>query len=452
MSNTENRVNTIQDFLGLQNVQDFADHPLQFMLDLAQTQGDIATYKFGPMYQVYLVSNADYIREILVKQWEKTVKWERMANAARFAADYNLAILEGDIWKKHRKLLTPAFHTQRIQDYITLMRNHAQQMLNRWEDGATYDMTTEMATSTMGIIGEILFDIPDIEKDAAELSKSLDVLIWQIVNDSKALIPLPKWIPTEEHRREREARDTFMAYVDHLIAGRRAEGNDHGDVLSALLLARDADTGEALSNDEVRDELYAFFVAGYETTSLLVTWALYMLAKHPEIQTAMQAEADAVLSESLPTLENLAELELTDRVMKETLRLYPPAWSLFVRDVVEDIVFDDGVKIPKGGVLYISPYLQHHLPQYWDDPTIFDPSRFEGDWKAQRPAYAFMPFGGGARVCIGSHMAEMEAKVLLSTIAKHYTIELANPDEPVHTDAGFTLRPYPEMRLRVRAR
>jgi cytochrome P450 len=182
-----------------------------------------------------------------------------------------------------------------------------------------------------------------------------------------------------------------------------------------------------------------------------VTWALYALSKQPEYQIEIHREVMAVMPDNVPTFETLDKLEFTDRVLKETLRVYPPAWSLFLRDVLEDIPLGDRV-IPKGGIIYISPYVQHHLPKYWDHPDDFAPSRFEGDWKDRIPNYVYMPFGGGPRICLGSHMAEMESRVILATIMKQFSVEVANPDDQVWMNASFTLRPYPNLPLRVRKR
>ena len=435
-------------FLGLGNVLDFQNDPIAFLKNLTKQSDNIVNFKFGPQYDIYLVTSPDYIRDILVKQWDKTVKWERQAKISRSVAPYNLAILEGDMWKKHRKLLAPAFHTQRIHDYVSLMQKHTLKMLETWQDNGVLDMLDMMTNVTMGIIGEILFDIPDIENDAAELSEALKVLLEQFMIEGAALIPAPNWIPTPRNLREKAAKETMLRYLDDHIVKRRAEGVDHGDVLSALLFAEDAETGERLTNEMVRDELYAFFVAGHETTAILLTWALYMLAKYPQYQQQLQVEVDSSVAGHSPTMDELHQLGLTNRIIQETLRMYPPAWSLFLRTVQEPFDLDD-VTIPEGAILYISPYVVHYDPKWWDSPEQFNPSRFEGDWKADKPAYAFMPFGGGARVCIGSHMAEMEAAVILATIAKHYNIEMIAPNQEIELDPGFTLHPKGGMPLRL---
>ncbi len=440
-------------FLGLQNFGKFRGDPFGFLLERVEEQGDVAFFRLGPMIDMYLVSNPDYIRELLVKHWETTVKWSRMANAIASVAPYVLSNLESNIWRKHRKLLTPAFHTQRIQAYLELMQRHADRMVGTWSNGQVHDMVESMTEATMGIIGEILFDIPDIEQEASELSQALDVLLEQIVIDSGALFILPKWLPTERHKREREAREHFVTYLDLLIQQRRAEGVDHGDVLSSLIDAKDAETGEMLTDDMIRGELYGLFLAGHETTSIWVTWALYALAKYPEYQILLHREIVDVIGDGDITMDTLGQLPVMNKILNETLRMFPPAWSLLFREAAADIPLGDGkVVIPKGGVIYISPYVQHHLPQYWDDPHVFDPSRFDNGWKDRIPNYAYMPFSGGPRVCLGSHMADMEAKVLLATIIKDYSVEIADPEHDFWMNAGFTLRPYPNMPLRVRRR
>lgn len=410
-------------------------------MGLAESQGGIAYFKFGPIANFYLVTDLEYIRQILVKQWTKTIKWERLTKASNRVAEFNLVFLEGEVWRSQRKLLTPAFHTERVQDYLNLMKTHTVKLTHRWEADQVYDIKHEMTGLTMGIIGEILFGIQDIEREAAPLSQAIDTLLSQFVMDAGSLIVMPKWLPSARNKHERQAKQTIVSYLHDVIQSRRTENIDHGDVLSALLFAKDAETGASLTGEQIGDELYSLFVAGHETTALWVSWALYLLAKHPETQTQLHHE---IISSS-------GDMPLLDRVLKETLRMYPPAWSLFMRRVVEDIQLATHT-IPKGGVIYISPYIQHHLPQFWENPDKFDPSRFEGDWKAKYPAYTYMPFGGGPRVCIGSYLAEIEAKVILQIILTHYEVLLVDPGQSVQMDGGFTLRPYPGLNLRVQER
>ncbi|MCB9455138.1 MAG: cytochrome P450 [Anaerolineaceae bacterium] len=410
-------------------------------MGLAESQGGIAYFKFGPIADLYLVTEPEYIREILVKQWMKTIKWERLTQASNRVTKFNIVFLEGEIWRSQRKLLTPAFHTERVQGYINMMKAHTTKLMQRWKTNHVYDIRQEMTALTMGIIGEILFGIQDIEREATPLSQAVDTLLSQFIMDAASLIVLPKWLPLERNKRERLAKETLISYLQDIIKIRRISETDHGDELSALLFATDAETGETLTDKQIGDELYSLFVAGHETTALWVSWALYMLAKQPEVQTQLHRE---IISSS-------GDKSLLDRVLKETLRMYPPAWSLFMRRVVEEIQLGTHI-IPKGGVIYISPYIQRHLPQFWNNPDKFEPSRFEGDWKEKYPPYTYMPFGGGARVCLGANLAELEAKVILQIILTYYQVVLLDQNQSVQMDGGFTLRPYPGLDLRVRER
>lgn len=438
-------------FLGLGNLSRFTSNPFPFLLEQAAVQGGIARFRLGTLGRFYLVTDPEYIREILVKQWGKTVKWERLSRASGRVAAFNIVFLEGDVWKSQRKLLTPAFHTERVQDYLNLMHRHTLQMLDDWQSGGIYDIKQMMTAVTMGIISEILFDIQDIQRDVAAFGEAIDVLITQFVAEVSSLVVLPQWLPLKRHQQGKAAREFIISYLTELTRQRRKENTDHGDVLSALLLARDAQTGESLTDEQIRDELYSLFVAGHETTSLWLSWTLYMLAKHPDVQQRLAEEIASSAGDAAPSVKHLNETSLLDRVLKETLRMYPPAWSLFMRRVVEDIQLN-GQVIPKGGIVYISPWVQHHLPQYWEEPDAFNPERFAGDWKTERPAYSFMPFGGGARVCLGAYLAEVEAKVILQTIIRHYAVSLTETQQEVFMDGGFTLRPYPGLQLRVQRR
>lgn len=436
---------------GLKNVFDFQKDPLHFLTQAAHDYDDIIHFSFGPQYQIYLLTHPDYIREVLVKQWSKTSKWEHQSRVSRKVAPSMITIIEGEQWKQHRRLMAPAFHTQRIKEYMELMVRHTQQLVDQWQDGAVYDMHTEMTKVTMGIIGEILFDIKDIERDAAELSEALKVLLDMFMYESTSVMPVPDWVPTPRNLRENKAIEIATSYLMNIIKARRAEGVDHGDVTSALLHAVDEDDGSTLSDEQVRDELYGLFVAGHETTAILMTWALYMVAQHEDIQQQLHHEISEIMQQGAPSLDDLEAMTLTDRVLQETLRLYPPAWSMFLRTVDEPIELGEQT-IPAGGVIYISPYVVHHDARWWDNPQQFDPARFEGDWKARVPGYAFMPFGGGPRVCIGSHMAEMEAELILATIVKNFQMELTTPEHEVQPNPRFTLQPQGGMPLRVRKR
>jgi len=434
---------------GIGNALDFQKDPLGFLMHAVhEFPEDIVHWKFGPLYDTYLLVHPDYIHELLVKQWRSTIKWQRFTNIVGKTGPKNLVIVEGDEWKQFRKMSTPAFHTQRIKHYIDLMVEHTERLISTWEDGETYEMIEQMTEVTMGIIGEILFDIPDIEEDAAELAEALMVILDMFMLEVTAIMPVPDWVPTPRNLKENRAMKYVDDYLMNIISERRASGEDRGDVLSALLQVVDEDDGSGFSDREVRDILLGLFTAGHETTMKWLAWTMYLLAKHPAIQEQLYEEVSDVMAGDTPDLDDLDTMTLTDRVLQESLRLYPPAWSLFMREATEDMQLG-GHTFPKGSIFYISPWVVHHDPRWWNNPQTFDPSRFEGDWKKEHPSYSYLPFGGGPRVCIGGHLADMEAEVILATIVKNFKIELSEPNQVVEPEARFTIHPEGGMHLKV---
>ncbi|MEO0564352.1 MAG: cytochrome P450, partial [Chloroflexota bacterium] len=338
------------------------------------------------------------------------------------------------------------------KEYIDLMIDHTEHMLDRWQDGEVYNMNEEMTTVTMGVIGEVLFGIKDIEKDASELAEALDVILDNFMAEVIAIMPVPEWVPTPRNLKQHQAIAYAHEYVDEIIKQRRERDIDTGDVLSGLMFAEDEETGDTLTNEQIRDMLLSLFIAGHDSTARLMTWALYNLARHPDNQGKLYDDVAAVMTKNDPSLEDLAKMTYTDQVLQETMRLHPPFWSLFTRRVLEPITLGE-VTIPKGALIYISPYAVHRDERWWPDPQTFDPERFAPGWKDRVPSYAFMPFGGGPRVCVASHMAEMEAEVILATIVKRFKIELPTPDTVVEPMALFSLHPEGgQMPLRIVAR
>ncbi|MEL6405669.1 MAG: cytochrome P450 [Chloroflexota bacterium] len=439
--------------LNIQLAREFQQDPLEFLSRVAREYpSDIIHWKFGPTYDMHLLVNPELIRELIVKQWKSIKKWERMAKvSAKIAGPSNLLIAEGDDWKKTRKMTAPAFHTQRIKEYIDMMVAHTQKTIAMWQDGDTIDIDEAMTTAAMGVIGEILFDIKNIEEDATEFADALKVLLDMFILETTSIMPLPDWVPSPRNLREDAAMKYANKFILNIVKERRASGEDRGDVMSALLQVVDEDDGDGFTDTEVMEQLYILFTAGYETTAALLTWTLYLLAKHPDVQQRLYDEVSNTLQGDSPTLEELEAMSYTDSVLKESMRIYPPVWSLFVREAVEEVTVGEHT-FPAGSLFFVSPWVTHHDPNYWESPQIFDPHRFEGDWKDQRPTYSYMPFGGGPRVCIGSHLAEMEAEVILATLVKKFSFELATLNDNVEIHTTVSIRPKDGMRLKIRVR
>ncbi len=423
-------------FLGVMREYSRADR-LEYLTDLRNAFGDIVRARFGP-FPVYMLYHPDDVHEVLVKQASKFYKTRLTKVIFNRFLGSGLIVSDGDFWKRQRKLAQPAFHARRIESYAQTMVEYTQRMLNGWQDGQTHDVDQEMMKLTMGIVAKSLFDA-DVSGDADEIGRAMTV-IQQIANQqfNSVIPPLPEWIPTRQNRRERQAVEALDRVIARIISERRASGEDKGDLLSMLLLAED-ENGERMTDSQVRDEAMTLFLAGHETTSNALTWTWYLLSQRPEAEAKLHDELTVVLGERAPALNDLAQLRYTEMVVKESMRLYPPAWGLS-RQPIEDVEIG-GYTLEKGNPVFIMPYVQHRDPRWFDEPARFLPERWEEDFEERLPKYAYMPFGGGPRVCIGNSFAMMEARLLLATIAQHFRLSLK---------PGYKVEPEPMITLRVK--
>ncbi|MBZ0291888.1 MAG: cytochrome P450, partial [Anaerolineae bacterium] len=257
------------------------------------------------------------------------------------------------------------------------------------------------------------------------------------------------WVPTPANRRRANAVAVIDSKVQSMINQRRATGEDKGDLLSMLLLSENEEDGTRMNDKQVRDEAMTLFLAGHETTANALSWALYLIAQHPEVEAKLIEEVDRVLGRRAATVSDLRQLTYTDMVIKEAMRLYPPAW-IFTRMALED--FELGMyTIPKGSIILMSPYAMHRHPDYWEHPTEFQPERFHAGWENEVPKYAYVPFGGGPRICIGNSFATMEANLVLATIMQHSTLSLV-PNRTTTPEPLITLRPNPGIDMQIKLR
>jgi cytochrome P450 len=360
---------------------------------------------------------------------------------------------EGDFHKKQRKLAQPVFHRQRIQSYAETMVAYTNQVVGNWRDGESHQICDEMMSLTMFIVAKTLFDA-DMDDMAGEVET-----IGQAIEDLQAIsnaeyrtfIILPEWVPTRNNRLRKKGRAVMYGIIDRLIAERRATAvngriADTGDLLSMLLLAQDED-GRTMSDNQVRDELVTLFAAGHETTSNALAWSWYLLSQHPDVEARLHQEVDEVLNGRLPTLQDLPQLPYTEMVLKEAMRLYPPAWTLNTRQAVEDTAVGDYL-IPKDRLIFVSPYVMHRRPEFFPDPERFDPERFTPENEKELPRYAYVPFGAGPRVCIGNSFAMMEAHLILATIAQRFRLAL-DPNQEIELNPLITLSPKYGLKMRV---
>ena len=433
------------DFFG-GNLISFRRDVLAFSMNNLHNYGDLVPLKFFN-FDAYQVNHPDLIGEILTKRYRA---WRKSFVYKFILADYigdGLLISDGDFWRKQRKLMQPAFHTQRIQAYADTMVDYTQQLLDEWQGGETRDVSHEMMQLTLWIVGKTLFDT-DLRGASSLIEPALDDLLHDVSSESRAVIRLPRWIPTPLRMRKKRVNQQLDEVVKPLIEERRRTGKDTGDLLSMLVLSKD-ENGEGMSDQQVRDEAVTLVLAGHETTANALTWTFYLLSQHPEIEEKLLDELDNVLDGRTPSLEDIRKLSYTDMVLKESMRLYPPAWNIG-RMPHEDTELA-GIPIKQYSPMFIPIYAVHRDERWYPEPEKFNPERWTAESEAKLPKYAYMPFGGGPRICIGNAFAMMEAVLILSSIVQKYRLRLV-PNHPVVPEATVTLRPKYGMKMTIEKR
>ena len=324
---------------------DLARSPLRFYRQLS-SHGPITCYRFGRI-PVYLINHPDYVQEVLVGQ--RDTIWKEPNDMKRLGRFLGTGLLtsEGQYHRRQRRLVQPAFHSGRIQHYADAMVDLTSRTLDQWHAGEVRDIDTEMSRLTMSIVGKTLFGAEVDDATMARVTGALDVLQRASADILQILLPIPEWLPWPAHARVRHAAAELDAAILPIIAARRAAGTDSGDLLSMLLLAQDEENGDGMTDREVRDEAVTIFLAGHETTANALTWAFYLLSQYPDTMTRLHDELDQVLGDRTPTLPDLQHLEYTNMVVKETLRLYPPAWMLGPRQALVDVEIG-GYRLPNG--------------------------------------------------------------------------------------------------------
>jgi cytochrome P450 len=398
-----------------------------------------------------LVSGITEIQHILVKNQKNYTKSRNYLGLKLVLGD-GLLTSEGEFWRRQRKLAQPAFHMQRLRGLATTMAELTGDSIARWnalpESGRTLDMHAEMMRLTFRIVGKTLFN-SDVEGDAQAIGKALTIAM-QFANDYiEQLQLIPPWLPLPKNIRFQKARQTLDALVYRIIDEHRRGQAPEGDLLGMLMSATDDGDGGGMTPKQLRDEVMTLVLAGFETTANALTWTLYLLAKHPEVAQKLEEEATRVLGDREATFEDVPRLEYTERVLQESMRLYPPAWC-FERMAIESDEIG-GYAIPKGTTIAICPYVLHRNPAYWDDPDAFDPDRFLPERSNDRSRFAYLPFGDGPRICIGKNFAMMEAKIVLAMLASRFRIRLAT-DHHVDIDPRITLRPRNGMPMTLTPR
>lgn len=395
------------------------------------------------------VFSADGVRHVLQHNAKNYSKRTRATAKMNLFLGKGLVTSDGDLWKRQRRIAAPAFHRQRIEGFVEVMSRATSDLLERWAgERGVVDVDRAMMALTMRIASETLLG-RDLSGEADAVGEALSFLTVNTNERIGRLLDLPLSVPTPENLRYRRAVKVLDDLLVGLIAERRKSPGKATDLLGMLLDARDEETGEGMSDLQLRDEAVTIFAAGHETTSNALSWTFLLLAQHPAVAARLHDEVDTVLGGRVPSMSDLAALPFCKNVLQESMRLYPPAWILDRRAEGDDEIC--GYRVPAGTRIFLSPWATHRHPRYWDDPEVFDPDRFTSARAEGRPAFAYFPFGGGPRICIGNAFAMMEAQLILAMIAQRFRLEL-EPGARIEPEQGITLRPSPSLPMMLRER
>lgn len=427
----------------LGNALDYTRDTLAFITRSAREYGPVVYWNIAgrPFYQL---NDPDDIERVLVRDSQQYLLGTFNEETLDPLLGRGLLTSEGAFWRQQRNLIQPAFDPRRIEEYATIMTERTEAMLDRWQDGETRSIHDDMTALTLEIIAETMFGV-DIRDRTTEIGAALDGATDQ--SDGLSNEILPGWLPTPGRRRFERAVATLDEVVAEIIRERRANPTEK-DVISTLLTATDAD-GNEMSHRQVRDEVVTLLVAGHETTALTLTFVFFLLAQHPTIEAKLVAELDDVLDGRTPTVADTPALTYTDRIVTESMRLYPPVHST-VREPIEDVEIG-GYTIPAGAAISIDQWAVHRDPQWYPDPMAFRPERWTTEFEASLPRFAYFPFGGGPRQCIGNRFALMEARLLLATIAQRFHLELVSSPS-LDLTANVTIPPKEPIEMVAHAR
>jgi cytochrome P450 len=418
----------------LGNLPDFARDVLGYFTFCAREYGDVTRLRLG-LYDAYLFNHPDLVDEVLRKQRENFIKHRFFWRHVTAIFGTGLLTSEGEFWLRQRRLAAPAFHPDRIANYGDVMVSYTDRLVDGWRDGETRNVHDDMMRVTMEIVSKTLFDA-DVESDADELGRAFEIVLREIAVRFRRPFKIPDWVPTPGNLRYRRGIRRLERLVFRILGERRADPHDRGDLLSMLMSARD-DEGKAMSDGQLRDELVTLFLAGHETTAIALSWTWHLLSQHPLVKDRLVKELFDELDRRPATVGDLPRLPFADAVVKEAIRLYPPAYVLG-REALADCEIG-GWRIPAGATVFMSPWVMHRDPRWFGSPEKFLPERWLDGLAARLPRFAYMPFGGGPRVCIGDRFAMMEAVLILATVARRYRLERVSDDEIV---------PFPSITLR----
>ncbi len=398
---------------------------------------------------MYMLTEPGLIKQVLMTDTGKYKKVESTKEHLERTIGDGLLLSEGDFWKRQRQLIQPAFYPDRLREYADVMTDCATAKADSWEPGETYDVEEEMRSLTLEILVKALFGT---DVDPERRAKIRDAVKALMLRTKPSTLPvvyfLPDWVPLPVNIRYNRGIRQINESIDELIEIRRNE-DEHGEDLLSILVEAETDEGVGMSDETLKDEITTMLFAGHETTALTLTFTWDLLARNPGVREKLHRELDDVLDGRAPTFDDLPDLEYTEQVVKESLRLYPPAHDIR-RQTTQEVTLD-GYTIPEDTIVSMPLWVLHRDQQWFDDPEAFRPERWSGGLEADLPEFAYFPFGGGPRQCIGDTFATNEAKLTLATFARRYELDHA-VDEPLDVMAGVTLQPRDGLDMVVRER
>lgn len=429
------------------SMADFNREPLEFITECARTYGDMVRLRFLTLPALFLF-HPDYVEEVLVTNNRDFIK-SRAFRTRFFTRLLGKGLLtsEGELWRRQRRLMQPAFHHEAISGYGREMVNCAERLVAGWGDGEVIDVHDAMMSVSRDIVVRTLFST-DVSDSADDISAALQELSEPFTSQATVKWIADNWLPTVRHLRFHRAARQLERIVYRIISERRASGRDEGDLLSVLLRAQGED-GRRMTDKQLRDEVMTLFLAGHETTALAMSWTWYLLSQNPSAEAKLLAEIDEVAGGRRLRVEDVPRLRYAEKVIKETLRLYPPAFGIG-REAVRSCQIG-GQQVRRHTQIFMFQWVIHRDPRFYDNPEAFSPERWDEGAAQRPPRFAYFPFSTGQRACIGSGFAMQEAVLLLATIAQHYQFRLV-PNHPVKIAPGVTLRPHDGIYMRLKKR
>jgi cytochrome P450 len=412
----------------------------------ARDFGDIVSLRLGSR-RLYLVNHPDFVEQVLVTA-SRNFRHTYIRRLMRPLLGDGLLTSEGDFWIRQRRLVQPAFHRQQISAYAEVMVDYTLRMLDAWRDGETRDLHAEMMSLTLEIVARTLFDADAGSSGAREVGDAMEVVLESFRARWESLLALPESVPTPTNLRMRRAVGQLDRIIYGFIAQRRRSREERGDLLSLLLRAQDED-GTSMTDKQLRDEAMTLFLAGHETTANALAWTLFLVSQYPHVEARLHSELREALGERAPSFSDLPQLKYTETVVQEAMRLYPPAFAVS-REAIDECEIG-GYRIPSRATLLLCQWTIHRDARFFEEPLSFRPERWQDNLQKRLPKFAYFPFGGGLRLCVGNAFAMMEATLVLATLAQKFRFTLA-PGQNVEPWPSITLRPRNGIRMTLQRR